>query len=76
MFTSLILTSDKKVTHWILTGISSKKIKPFSTSLKPTMLNLVNGRVILKFNNVLAQKSSSLYSIPYKIVFLLHPNYL
>ena len=65
MLTSLILSSNEKVTHWILTGISSKNIKPFSTNLEPTMFNLANGRVILKFNNyVLVQKSSSLYSIP------------
>ena len=65
MLTSLILSSNEKVTHWILTGISSKNIKPFSTNLEPTMFNLANGRVILKLNNyVLVQKRSSLYSIP------------
>ena len=37
-----------------------KKIKPFDTNIKPTMSNLANGRVILKFSNsVLVQKSSS-----------------
>ena len=64
MLSSLILDSNKKVTHWISTGISSEKIKPFDTGLAPTMSNLPNGRVNLKFNNsVLEQKSfSSLYS--------------
>ena len=61
---SLILDSNKNVTNWILTGISSEKIKPFDTNLDPTMTNLAIGRVTLKFNNcVLVQKSSSsLYS--------------
>ena len=61
---SLILDSNKNVTNWILTGISSEKIKPFDANLDPTMTNLAIGRVTLKFNNcVLVQKSSSsLYS--------------
>ena len=61
---SLIFDSNKNVTNWILTGISSEKIKPFDTNLDPTMTNLAIGRVTLKFNNcVLVQKSSSsLYS--------------
>ena len=61
---SLILDSNKNVTNWIVTGISSEKIKPFDTNLDPTMTNLAIGRVTLKFNNcVLVQKSSSsLYS--------------
>ena len=61
---SLILDSNKNVTNWILTGISSEKIKPFDTNLDPTMTNLAIGRVTLKFDNcVLVQKSSSsLYS--------------
>ena len=61
---SIILDSNKNVTNWILTGISSEKIKPFDTNLDPTMTNLAIGRVTLKFNNcVLVQKSSSsLYS--------------
>ena len=61
---SLILDSNKNVTNWILTGITSEKIKPFDTNLDPTMTNLAIGRVTLKFNNcVLVQKSSySLYS--------------
>ena len=64
MLSSLILDNNKEVTNWILTRISSKNIKPFDTYLEPTMSNLANGRVILKFNNsVLLQKDfSSLYS--------------
>ena len=57
ILSSLILDSNKRVTNWILTGISSEKIKPFDTNLEPTMSNLANGRVTLKFNNsVLVQK--------------------
>ena len=57
MFISLILDGSEKVTNWILTGISSEKLKPFDTNLEPTMSNLANGRVILKYNNsVLVQK--------------------
>ena len=64
MLSSLILDSNKKVTNWISTEISSKKIKPFNTGLELTMSNLANGRVNLKINNsVLVQKRfSSLYS--------------
>ena len=64
MLSSKILDSNKKVTNWILTGISSEKVKPFDTNLEATMSNVANGRVILKFNNsVLVQKNpSSLYS--------------
>ena len=64
MLSSLILDGNRKVTHCISTGISSKKIKPFDTGLKPTMFNLANDRVNLNFNNsVLVQKCfSSLYS--------------
>ena len=60
----LVLDSNRKVTSWISTGISSKKIKPFDTGLEPTMSNLANGRVNLTSNNsVLKQKTfSSLYS--------------
>ena len=45
---SIILESNKKVTNWILSGISSEKIEPFDTNLEPTMSNLANGRVNLK----------------------------
>ena len=58
MLSSLILDSNKKVTNWISTGISSEKIKPFDTNLEPAMSNLANGRVILKFNkSVLVKKN-------------------
>ena len=60
MLSYLILDSNKKVTDWISTGISSEKIKPFDINLEPTMSNLANGKVILKFSNsVLVQKKFS-----------------
>ena len=40
MSTSLILDSNKKVTNWILTGISSGKIEPFDTNHELTISNL------------------------------------
>ena len=63
-FAPLILDSNKKVTNWISTRISSEGIKPFNANLELTMCNLTNGRTILKFNNsVLVQKRcSSMYS--------------
>ena len=54
IFNSLMLDSNKKVTNWILTGISSKKNKSFDTNPESTISNLANGRVILK-SNVLLQ---------------------
>ena len=51
MLISSVLDSNKKVTNWILTEISSEKIKPFDTNIEPIMSNLANGRVNLKFNN-------------------------
>ena len=64
ILSSLILDSNKKATNWILTETSSEKIKPFDTNLEPTMSNLADDRLKLKFNySVLVQKSlSSLYS--------------
>ena len=57
ILSSLMLDSNKKVTNWMSTGISSEKINPFNANLKPTMSNLANGRIILKLNNsVLVQK--------------------
>ena len=57
MLSCLILDSNRKVTEWISTGILSEKIKPFDTGLEPTMSNLPNGRVNLKFNySALVQK--------------------
>ena len=56
MLSSLVLHSNRKVTNWILTGISYEKIKAF----EPTMSNLANDIVNLKFNNsVLVQISFS-----------------
>ena len=64
MLSSLILDKNRKITNWILTGISSGKTKPFDSGLEPTMSNLANGKVNLKSNNsVLVQESFySLYS--------------
>ena len=60
MLSSQILGSNKKVTNWILTEISSEKVKLFDTNFEATMSNVANGRVILKFNNsVLVQKNPS-----------------
>ena len=55
-----ILDSNRKVTN---TGRSSEKIKPFDISLEPTMCNLGNIRVKLKFNcsALLKKRFSSLY---------------
>ena len=41
MLSSLILNRNEKITNWIWisTGISSEIIKPFDTSLEPTMYN-------------------------------------
>ena len=64
MLSSIILDSNKKVTNWISTWISSEKIKPFDTNLEPTMSNSANSKVILKFNNsVLVQKNFFLLRI-------------
>ena len=54
--------------------MSLENIKSFDTNLKPTMSNVTNGRVMLRFNNsVLVQKrSSSLYSnciFNFRIIF-------
>ena len=65
MPSSLTLDSNRKVTDRISTGISSEKIKPFDTGLKPEMSNLANGRVNLQFNNtvlVICFSVSSMYS--------------
>ena len=42
ILSSLILDSNKKVTNYISTWISSEKIKPFDTGLEATMSNLAN----------------------------------
>ena len=60
MLSSLILGSNRNVTNWISTIISSEKIKPFNNGLEPTISNLANGRVYLKLtNSILLQKSFS-----------------
>ena len=40
VLSSLILDSNTKVTNWILTGISSEKVKLFDTGLEPKMSDL------------------------------------
>ena len=64
MLSSLTLDNNKRVTNWILTGVSPEKIKPFATNPEPTMPNLVNGRVILKFSDSVLVKENcfSLFS--------------
>ena len=52
MLNSLILDSNKKVTNWISTGISSEKIKPLDTTFEPTMSNLANGKVVLNLTTL------------------------
>ena len=48
IFSLLIFDSNKKVTHWMLRGIPSEKVKPFHINLKPGMSNLANCWVTLK----------------------------
>ena len=65
MLSSLILNSNKKVTNWISTRTLSEQIKLFDTNLEPTISNLANARVTLKFTkSALVQKECffSLYS--------------
>ena len=58
MVSFLKLDSNRIVTNWMSTGISSITIKPFDTGYESTMSNLAKNRVHLKFNNsVLEQKS-------------------
>ena len=51
MLNSLVLDVNKKITNWFTTRVSPKKIKPYDANLAPTMTNIANGRVSLKFNN-------------------------
>ena len=64
MLNSVILDNIKKVSNWISTGASPKKIKPFDVNLALIMTNLANGIINLKLgNSVLVPKNSySLYS--------------
>ena len=62
MLSLLSLDNNKKVPNWISTVISPEKNKSFDANLGPTMSNLANDRVILKFNNtLLVQKKSSAF---------------
>ena len=51
MLNSLALNNNKKVTNWILKGISPEKKKPFYPSLAPVMSNLANCRISIKSNS-------------------------
>ena len=51
ILSSLILNYNKKVTNWTSNVVWSEKILPFDPNLEPIISNLVNGRVILTFNN-------------------------
>ena len=64
MLSSIMLDSDKKVTDWISTGISSENIKLFDTNLEIIMYDLSNGRLELKFSNsvLVIKVFSSLYN--------------
>ena len=56
MLISVTVDKNEKVSYSTLTGISSEKIKTFDTKLEPTVSNLANDRVILKFQkSVLVQ---------------------
>ena len=66
MLNLLILDNNKKITNELSTGLSPQKIKPVDINLAPTISNLANGRVSLKFSNsVLVQKI-----LPHYIVIL------
>ena len=56
MIISLILYTNKKVTNWISSRISSEKIKPFDINIDLTMSNLAN-----LDNSILVQKSCSAF---------------
>ena len=56
MLSSVTVDKNEKVSYSTSTGISSEKIKTFDTKLEPTVSNLANDRVILKFQkSVLVQ---------------------
>ena len=63
MHSSLFFDSNKKVTDWISTETLSGTIKPFDTGLEPTMPNLTNGRVNLKFNSSVLVENAFLHCI-------------
>ena len=57
MLNSITLDNNKKVTNWISTGQLPEEMKLFDVNLVPTMTNLANGRISLKFKkSVLLQK--------------------
>ena len=64
MLSSLVSDSNKKVTNSVSIRISPEKIKPIEGNLEPTIPNLANARIKLKFSNsVIVQKHFfSLYS--------------
>ena len=55
-----VLDSNRKITDQILTGISSKKIKPFDTGLELAMSNLANVRVNLNLTTLFQYKKAFL----------------
>ena len=67
MLSSLMLDSNRKVTEWILTGISYEKIKPFDNAfdngLEPTMSNLANGSLNLNLTTLFWCKKVFLHCI-------------
>ena len=57
---NLLLDINKDITNSIATRLSAEKIEPFGVNFAPTMTNLENRRVTLKFNNlILVEKSFS-----------------
>ena len=42
----LVLDSNRKVSNWVSTGVSSAKTKTFDISIVTTMPNLANSRVM------------------------------
>ena len=62
MLNLLTLDKNNKVTNWIFTGISLKRIKPFDSSLASIMSHIANGRV-KKINNSVLGQTVLLYCI-------------
>ena len=61
MLSSLMLDIKKSTNNRISTIITSENIKSFDTDLEPTIFNLANGTVILKFNHsAILQKNRNL----------------
>ena len=76
VFASML--SSLIVAKWISNGISSYESKPFDINFEPTMSNLTNGRIILKFSSsVIVQKNCivllySSFSLSLHIVYELN----